>query len=260
MSAELAEIAACPRCRAPLALPRASCASCGATYRRLRHGWDLTVPETELTGELWDAWRGVQANGSVAYDADPEHNLGVGERDDYRDFARFAGLGGLVLDVGCGPQAWPSHFDVAAPGAEFVGVDPLVGDAAACYLQVRGLAEFLPFRSGIFDHVLYTTTLDHFVDPVAALREGARVLAGDGSIAVLLGHKAPGAPRPATSPAWYTGLEQPPGAQDLFHIRRLDEPEDAAALFAAAGLRVDDREIHRVDAWRSNSYHRLTAA
>lgn len=259
-AATVEELAACPRCRAPLALPDPVCASCGAEYRRLAHAWDLTAPATELSGPLWAAWDGVQANGAVAYDADPEHNLGVGDRPEYRDFARFAQLGGLVLDVGCGPQPWPAHFDAAAPGTAFFGVDPLVGESAARYPQVRGLAEFLPFLDRTFDHVLYMTTLDHFVDPVAALRDGARVLRDGGTVDVLLGHKAADAPRPAVSPEWYERLERPDGAEDLFHIRRLDDPAEAEALFSVAGLRVVDRELHPIDRWRSNSYHRLSPA
>jgi len=250
---------ACPACRTPLPAldgDAFDCPGCGTTYRRLPFGWDLTPPRHALTPGQWEVWEQLQRNGAVSYEADPEHNLGVGDREDVARFSRFAGLHGDVLDVGCGPQPWPSYFDAHAPGTRFVGVDPLVGEREARYERHRALAEHLPFADDGFDVVLFAGTLDHFVDPALALAEAVRVLRPGGTIAVYLGHKREGAPKPAVSHDWYEALEVPEGAEDRFHMERFG-PDEAAALFARAGLAVVDQEDHRVDDWRSYHFYRL---
>jgi len=259
---QLAALLACPACGTALA-PAAdatdvTCPGCGATYERLAFAWDLTPPRAHLTAEAWATWEELQANGVVAYEADPQNNLGIGEREDYNLFQRFADLRGLVLDIGCGPQEWPSHFSDEPGRAEFVGIDPLVGERPARYTRVRGLAEHLPFATGAFDQAVFATTLDHFVDPVLALAEARRVVSSEGTIDIWLGHKSPDAPRPPTSPAWYESLEEPTGADDLFHIKRMDDA-DARSLFSAAGLAIAAEETHRVDEYRTNHFYKLRA-
>jgi SAM-dependent methyltransferase len=258
---ELAEITACPHCGTDLPLPvrehRARCERCQTEYRRLAYGWDLTAPERDRGDALWATWDTLQANGVVSYESDPEHNLAVGDREDCLEFGRFCALGGLVLDVGCGPQAWPTHFDTAPSSTRFVGIDPLVGDHPAVYAQIRALAEFLPFRDNVFDHVVFSGTLDHFVDPARALREAARAVAVGGTIEVVLGHKRSDAPPPVTSHAWYERLHRPEGADDAFHVKRLDAAK-TGELFAAAGLRIIEREVMPVDAYRTTFFYRLT--
>lgn len=212
-----------------------------------------------MSSDPWQAWEVLQANGVASYESDPEHNLAVGERSDFRRFGEFCDLSGDVLDVGCGPQPWPSHFSAAPPQTRLVGVDPLVGERPADYTQVRGLAEHLPFADAAFDHVVFATTLDHFVDPVAALREAIRVHRPGGTIVAFVGHKSPEAPRPAKSPSWYTELRPPNGYDDVFHVKRLD-PSAAEDLFARSGLRLVEAESHVVDEYRSNHFFRLQPA
>jgi ubiquinone/menaquinone biosynthesis C-methylase UbiE len=198
----------------------------------------------------------LQSNGIAGYESDPEHNLAIGERADFLAFGEFCKLAGDVLDVGCGPQAWPTYFSPAAAGTRFVGIDPLVGDRQADYEQVRGLAEHLPFTDGVFDHVIFATTIDHFVDPLAALREAKRVRRPEGTIEAFVGHKRDGAPRPAVSPAWYRRLQPPRGHDDLFHVKRLDL-HGVEELFVASGLRIEESETHVVDKFRNNYFFRL---
>ncbi len=47
---------------------------------------------------------------------------------------------------------------------------------------VRGLAEYLPIKSGSMDRVLCTDALHHFSDPETAIKEMKRVLRDDGII------------------------------------------------------------------------------
>ena len=140
-----------------------------------------------------------------------------------------------------------------------MGVDPLVGDTESGYTQLRALAEYLPLRSGTFDRVLFATTLDHFVSPEAALAEALRVMKSDGTIVAWVGDKEAGAPPPAESPDWYRRLERPPGAEDLFHVKRLD-PAGSEQLFAQADLTVLEREDTAVNEYRSNHFFRLARA
>jgi SAM-dependent methyltransferase len=256
---DLPRLLACPDCSGSLATSDGGslrCAGCGRAYPRLASGWDLTPSAERWSSETWRIWEALQANGAVGYREDPERNIAVGEREDASAFAKFCGLHGLVLDIGCGPQPWPAYFSDYAEGTRFVGVDPLVGDTAAGYPQLRALAEYLPFQGRTFDQVLFATTLDHFVHPEAALAEACRVLGEDGTIAAWVGHKDPDAPPPERSPEWYRGLERPEGAEDLFHVKRLD-PVESEALFEAAGLCVLEREDIPVDPYRSNHFFKL---
>jgi len=197
---DLNRTAACPRCGASLAIELGldgRCEKCEARYPALPYGWDLTPPRELWSSEMWTTWQGVQENGRVGYEEDPERNIAVGQREDATAFARFCGLAGLVLDVGCGPQEWPSYFRDYAPGTRFVGVDPLVGERPAGYTQLRALAEHLPFRSGVFDQVLFATTLDHLGDRGACWPQGERSTRGSDTSAPGLRRRA--CPRSGTA-------------------------------------------------------------
>lgn len=253
---------ACPDCSGSLVAIEGGdlrCEGCGRCFARLASGWDLTPSPERWSSDTWRTWEALQANGAVGYREDPERNIAVGERDDARAFARFSELRGLVLDIGCGPQRWPAYFDEYEEGTRFVGVDPLVGETEARYPQLRALAEYLPLRSATFDRVLFATTLDHFVSPEAALAEALRVLKGDGTVVAWVGHKDAAAPPPAESPDWYRRLQRPPGAEDLFHVKRLD-PTQSEELFARAGLTLLEREDIPVDEHRSNHFFKLARA
>lgn len=246
---------ACPACRKPLALTQkqdSSCQSCNATYPFLDKTWDMTPPKDFFSAKAWQTWQQVQANGLVAYDNDPINNLGIGEREDFSAFGNFCKFSGLVLDVGCGPQPWPSHFSQAPSGTQFIGIDPLI-NSPGDYTRFRGVAEHLPFVDKTFDHVVFTTSLDHFVDPIAALKEARRVVSANGVINIWIGEKDEGAPRPTSSPGWYKDLQQPDGSDDLFHIKRLYEPE-LINMLAAAEISLEQREIIHVDDFRRNIF------
>jgi SAM-dependent methyltransferase len=244
---------ACPACRRELTVSvgaDARCFSCGEEFCWRGHTWDLVPPALRRAA-------GLQANGMVSYEADPEHNLAVGDRADARDFGEFCRFEGRVLDVGCGPQPWPAYFPDHATSTRFLGIDPLIETASPRYLQLRAVGEFLPFRSGAFDQVTLATSLDHFVDPVQALREAGRVCRPGGVVSVWVGEKHPDAPRPITSPDWYRRLERPEGAEDVFHLKRLDAA-DVENLARGAALRTLVHERRPVGAYRANHFYRLS--
>jgi SAM-dependent methyltransferase len=79
-----------------------------------------------------------------------------------------------ILDVGCGGKPYEPLF---RPYASYVGVD--VGNPAA---DLEGSAEDLPVEDASFDLVLCTQTLEHCLDPAAAVRELRRVAAPGGRV------------------------------------------------------------------------------
>jgi SAM-dependent methyltransferase len=258
---EFADAIACPGCGGWVVLKSfqaALCGQCKECYRWIGRTWDLVPLRCRESSDVWAVWDQLQVNGLVSYREDPDHNLAVGERSDCRDFADFCRFDGRVLDVGCGPQPWPSYFRGHTARTRFVGVDPLIEGSSAQYLQLRAVAEYLPFRSDVFDHVVFATSLDHFVDPVRALGEARRVCRSDGQIDLWVGEKRAGAPPRAESPGWYRRLQRPAGSDDLFHIKRLDV-SNVGRLLEAAGLHTRDHEVRRVDEYRMNHFFRLVS-
>ena len=57
----------------------------------------------------------------------------------------------------------------------FVGVDPLRGAQPRAFAFAQAIAEYLPFRDGVFDRVLFATSIDHVLLPELALAEARRV-------------------------------------------------------------------------------------
>jgi SAM-dependent methyltransferase len=255
---ELNEIVACPNCKAAIELQESGntrCSGCGESYRKLSFSWEL-IPSSLRSFELLDVWEQLQKNGLVSYQEDPEHNLSVGERGDCRAFAQFCQYTGRVLDIGCGIQPWPSYFSSANGDIRFIGIDPLVGESPADYVQIRSVGEFLPFAENTFDRILYATSLDHVIDPIQSLREANRVAKEDGEIDLWIGEKSPSTPKPTESPDWYEGLVKPDGADDAFHYRRLDS--DIVKTFVAeAGLRIVAEECVEIDQYRRRYFLRL---
>ena len=257
---DVADLFACPLCagRLPLVMSQgASCTRCNQDFRWLGRTWDLVPPQCRESSQLWSVWDQLQANGLVSYREDPEHNLAVGDRADCRAFGEFCAFDGLVLDVGCGPQSWPAYFSSYTATTRFVGVDPLVEQSSPRYLQLRAVAEHLPFRTGAFDHVIFATSLDHFVDPIRALVEARRTCRPGGEISLWIGEKRPGAPAVrGESPEWYRQLRRPEGSEDVFHVKRLGLA-DVMRFVEKAELSTRDHEVRRVDEFRTNHFFRL---
>jgi len=257
---EINRIIACPNCKAPIALVDrcdAACISCGEEYAWIaEETWEFLPSTYTESSELWATWQRLQDNGVVSYEEDPDHNLGVGDRPDCLAFSRFCSFDGMVLDVGCGPQDWPSYFEYRTPRTRFVGIDPLIRRSSSLYRQFRGLGEHLPFRDAVFKHVVFATTLDHFIEPVIGLREAHRVCQADGEIAIWIGEKKKEAPSQVESPGWYRALRKPDQAEDMFHLRRLC-PDAVDRAIADANLVISEKDEQAIDAFRKNHFYRV---
>jgi SAM-dependent methyltransferase len=183
----LESLLACPVCHGVLGAATAdalACERCGRTYLRTDGAYDFTpspLPDEALS-RRWAAWCEVQEHGAVYYERAPSDNLSVGRRPDARAFGRFADLAGIVLDVGCGPQASPSY--ASSVRGELVGIDPLRGVQPRRFRFVQGVGEYLPFRDGTFDRVLFATSLDHMLAPARAIAEARRVVRRDGTVCI----------------------------------------------------------------------------
>src|SRR5436309_6688943 len=115
-------------------------------------------------------------------------------------FAEFAGVaaGQRALDVGCGPGALTVEL-VRRLGADAVwAVDPserFVAAARARHPGVRverAAAEQLPFADQMFDAALAQLVVHFMTDPVAGLREMARVTRTGGTVAACVWDHAGG--------------------------------------------------------------------
>src|SRR5262245_61030286 len=141
---------------------------------------------------------GMSVNGADAYD----RFMGRFSRPLAVPFADFAGLrlDGRVLDVGCGPGALtvelarrvgPGRVTAVDPSEEFVAA--LRGRQPGVQV-IRAPAEDLPFGGGRFDATLAQLVVNVMDDPVAGLREMARVTRDGGVVAACVWDFTDGGP------------------------------------------------------------------
>ncbi|HEY5153369.1 MAG TPA: class I SAM-dependent methyltransferase, partial [Acidimicrobiales bacterium] len=118
-------------------------------------------------------------------------------------FAGFAAVaaGQLVLDVGCGPGALTGELIRRAGPSTVSAVDPSESFVSAARerhptVDVRqASAEHLPFEDEAFDAVLAQLVVHFMADPVAGLREMARVARKQGVVgACVWDHAGGGGP------------------------------------------------------------------
>ena len=164
-----------------------------------------------------------------------------------RPFADFARVepGSTALDVGCGPGALTAEL-VRRIGAESVTAvdpsDPFVAAARERYPVVRveqASAEQLPFEDDAFDASLAQLVVHFMADPVAGLREMARVTRPGGIVAACVWDHAAGGKGPLVV-YWEAAHELQPGLPDESDLAGAREGH-LAELFEAAGVReVED--------------------
>jgi SAM-dependent methyltransferase len=165
--------------------------------------------------------------------------------------AQLADLAGVsagqrALDVGCGPGALTREL-VARLGADAVAaVDPSEPFVAAARDRNPGVdvrhatAEALPFGDDAFDAVLAQLVVHFMADPVAGLREMARVARPGGAVAACVWDHA-GARGPL-GVFWNAVHELDRGARDESDLAGARDGH-LVELFGAAGLNEIEQTV-----------------
>lgn len=156
--------------------------------------------------------------------------------------AEFGGVcaGQRVLDVGCGPGALTSELVRRVGGEAVTAVDPSAPFVAAAKARhstvevLRASAERLPFDDSLFDAALAQLVVHFMADPVAGLREMARVTRPGGVVAVCVWDHA--GDRTPLAAFWQAARELDPGAQDESELAGAHEGH-LGELLAEAGLK-----------------------
>jgi len=147
--------------------------------------------------------------------------------------------GQRALDVGCGPGALTARLADRLGTEAVSAIDPSDPFVAAVQARLPGLdarsgvAENLPFPDDSFDLALAQLVVHFMSDPVAGLREMARVTRTGGHVAASVwdhaGHSGP------LSTFWQAVNELDPGAHDESDLAGAREGH-LAELFDMAGL------------------------
>jgi len=148
-------------------------------------------------------------------------------------------VGQRALDVGCGPGALTTELVGRLGSAAVTAVDPSEPFVAAARERHPGVrverasAERLPFPDGSFDAALAQLVVQFMADPVAGLREMARVTRARGVVAACVWDHAGG--QGPLSAFWHAACALDPGIQDESRLAGA-RGGHLTELFEAAGL------------------------
>jgi SAM-dependent methyltransferase len=152
-----------------------------------------------------------------------------------------------VLDVGCGPGALTGELVTRLGHEAVTAIDPSESFVAAVRERHPGVdvrlatAENLPFGDGTFDVALAQLVVHFMADPVAGLREMARVTRRGGVVAACVWDHA-GEQGPLTA-FWQAVRMLDPDAPDESGLAGAREGH-LVELFAAAGLdEIEDTTV-----------------
>lgn len=195
----------------------------------------MTSPDEELA-QIQEFYDSVYYRTPAATVAVPAHYRRLAERLAIRQ-------GTQVLDVACGTGTWLQAAHQR--GAAVAGIDLSSRAIEICRQTLSdgafhcGPAERLPFPDRHFDLVSCLGSLEHFVDPLAALREMVRV-AKPGAAFILL---VPNKDFLTRRLGLYHGTQQT-AAKEV--VRTLEEWK---TLFEQAGLAIEERwkDLHMLN-------------
>ena len=165
-------------------------------------------------------------------------------------FAEFAGIadGTRALDVGCGPGALSA--ELVSRAVVVSAVDPSESFVDAVRARHPGVdvrrasAEELPFGDGEFDATLAQLVVHFMADPVAGLREMARVTRAGGTVAACVwDHAGGGGP---LSVFWEAAHELDPDVDDESRLAGA-RGGHLTELFGAVGLHDIEETAISVD-------------
>jgi len=149
--------------------------------------------------------------------------------------SKFVTPGQQLLDVACGTGNWllaaskkgalPSGIDLSTKAIAICKENMPTGDFHA------GPGESLPFEDNRFDLITCLGSLEHFLDPVAAVKEMVRVSKDDAKFIILV----PNSGFLTRRLGLYKGTYQTAARED---VRALDEWDD---IFRAGGLQTVKR-------------------
>jgi ubiquinone/menaquinone biosynthesis C-methylase UbiE/uncharacterized protein YbaR (Trm112 family) len=164
------------------------CQQCGADFP-VHFGFPTLIPRESMTGAEWTEWRQhlekFQARRKARIDRPGETINRIAKKSrPHPPFAAFTGIEeGTILDVGCGPGTFRTHFDPSR--VEYVGLDPITLPEVNDFPFVQGIGEYLPFKDGSFTDVVVLAALDHFRDVRRFLDETSRVLTENGRLHIM---------------------------------------------------------------------------
>jgi SAM-dependent methyltransferase len=158
------------------------------------------------------------------------------------EFADFAGVhaGQRVLDVGCGPGALTGELVRRLGASSVAAADPSASFVEAARDRFPGTtvvhapAERMPFDDDGFDTALAQLVVHFMADPIAGLREMARVTRPSGVVVACVWDHARGGQGPL-SLYWEIARELDPDAGDESELAGSREGQ-LAELFQAAGI------------------------
>jgi SAM-dependent methyltransferase len=161
------------------------CHTCGAVYPVRRFGPDLMPPDAERRFTAYPQWQAVQSaltawrartwTGSPEAGARTKRNVEVAAA-----FVAWAGIGGAMLDVGCGS----GFIRDAVPAAHLHGLDPMPLEEEYPFPFVRGISDRLPFAGGTFESCCFFSSIDYALSIETTLAEAHRVLKPGGVIGI----------------------------------------------------------------------------
>jgi SAM-dependent methyltransferase len=167
-------------------------------------------------------------------------------------FADFAGVAGgqRVVDVGCGPGALTVELVRRLGTAGVSAVDPSESFVVAARQRHPGVdvqqaaAEELPFADQVFGAALAQLVVHFMADPVAGLREMARVTSAGGVVAACVWDHAGG--RGPLSVFWDAARQLHPDVEDESRFAGARQGH-LVELLEAAGLREAEEGDLAVD-------------